>query len=107
MICIAAVAWLTGASATCSWSGITAPERASHAPTGYDFAAYFQRGLSLIEPSLPRLQRADTKRFADAPSNELKQAALFVAERKLISSNFSETVLSPEAWRRAVTELYS
>lgn len=92
---------------TCSWPGITSPERASHAPTGYDFAAYFQRGLSLIEPSLPRLQRADAKRFAGASSEELKQAALFVAERKLIFGNFSETVLSPEAWRRAVTELYS
>ena len=94
-------------AATCTWSGITPPERASEAPTGYDFAAYFQRGLELIEPSLPRLVRADASRFADAPSDELRSAATFVAERRLLPSNWSQAVLSPEAWRRAVEELYA
>lgn len=94
-------------AATCTWSGITPPERASAAPTGYDFVAYFQRGLRLIEPSLPRLQRVDMKRFAAAPSEALLSAAKYVAERKLVPSNWSEQVISPEAWRRAVEELYA
>lgn len=94
-------------ASTCTWSDVTAPERASDVPTGYDFAAYFQRGLELIEPSLPRLVRADTSRFAEAPTDQLRQAATYVAERKLLPSNWSQSVLSPEAWRRAVEELYS
>lgn len=92
--------------ATCI-AGIDSSVNPTATPTGYDFAKYFQRGLTLVEPSLPRMQRANTSMFEHPPSEEALAAATYLSERKLLPSNWSEVVLSPEAWNRAVKELYS